>query len=243
VGGKSLLNKMKFFRINKIVCNSRFTKEIIDKEYGVDSIVIYPPVGIENIKPKRKENIILYVGRFSKILQSKRQDVLIKAFKKIYNNGFSDWKLILAGGAEVGNDGCVDELEKLSENYPIEILVSPSYKELKDLYGKAKFFWSAAGFEENETKNPEKVEHFGITVVEAMAGGAVPVVYNAGGYKEVVENGKTGFLWNRTSELTRFTTSLAEDPKSFREMQVHIKERAKKYDYNIFKERIKEILK
>ena len=38
VGGRSLINKMKFYRINKIVCNSGFTKNIIDKEYGVKSI-------------------------------------------------------------------------------------------------------------------------------------------------------------------------------------------------------------
>ncbi|MCX6704821.1 MAG: hypothetical protein NT162_00575, partial [Candidatus Woesebacteria bacterium] len=69
VGGKSLINKMKFFRINKIVCNSLFTKRIIDREYGVESLVIHPPVDTLSIKPKRKEKIILFVGRFSQILQ------------------------------------------------------------------------------------------------------------------------------------------------------------------------------
>ena len=35
VNGKTLLNKMKLFRINKFICNSFFTKGYIDKEYGV----------------------------------------------------------------------------------------------------------------------------------------------------------------------------------------------------------------
>lgn len=60
VSGATLLNKMKFYRIKTIVCNSYFTKSVIDKEYGVESHVIYPPVGVKNFKPKRKENIILF---------------------------------------------------------------------------------------------------------------------------------------------------------------------------------------
>lgn len=97
VGGNSLLNKMKFFRIDKIICNSQFTKKVIDSEYGIDSIVIYPPVPTSQIKSKRKENIILSVGRFSQLAQSKHQDVLIKAFRKLADEGFTDWKLVLAG--------------------------------------------------------------------------------------------------------------------------------------------------
>jgi glycosyltransferase involved in cell wall biosynthesis len=64
VGGKSLMNKMKLYRINNIICNSYFTKEFIDKEYGVDSQVVYPPVDVEEIKPRKKRNTILFVGRF-----------------------------------------------------------------------------------------------------------------------------------------------------------------------------------
>jgi glycosyltransferase involved in cell wall biosynthesis len=62
VNGKTLLNKMKFFRIEKIICNSYFTKKIIDKEYGVESIVIYPPVDVADFKPKRKEKLIVSIN-------------------------------------------------------------------------------------------------------------------------------------------------------------------------------------
>jgi len=33
VGGNTLINKIKFFRINKVICNSEFTKSFIDREY------------------------------------------------------------------------------------------------------------------------------------------------------------------------------------------------------------------
>src|SRR3990172_5524638 len=92
--GKSLLNRMKLVRINRVICNSKFTKSFVDKEYGIDSLVIYPSARTEKIKPKRKENIILFVGRFSRLTQLKRQDVLIEVFKKFVKRGYEDWKLI-----------------------------------------------------------------------------------------------------------------------------------------------------
>ena len=54
IGGNSLLNKMKLFRIDNIVCNSAFTKNVIDREYGVESVVLYPPVSVSDFKSKRK---------------------------------------------------------------------------------------------------------------------------------------------------------------------------------------------
>jgi glycosyltransferase involved in cell wall biosynthesis len=216
VNGRSLLNKMKLFRVNKVICNSNFTKKFIDQEYGVDSLVIYPPVDTISIKPKRKENIILFVGRFSGLLQSKHQDILIKNFKKLVDNGLIDWKLVLAGGIEVGVDSYFEELKKLSKDYPIEIISSPDFKTLKDLYGKSRIFWSASGFEVDENKNPEKVEHFGINVVEAMSAGTVPIAYNAGGHREIIKEGVNGFLWGSTQNLLSKTKEAISDKRLWR---------------------------
>jgi glycosyltransferase involved in cell wall biosynthesis len=238
VGGKSLLNRMKLFRINKIVCNSFFTKKFIDREYGVESIVIYPPVDAVGIKSKRKENVILFVGRFSQILQSKGQDVLIKAFKKIYDNGIKNWKLVLAGGVEVGVGDFVEKLRILAQGYPIEIIESPDFFTLKDLYGKSKIFWSASGFGENEEKNPQKAEHFGITVVEAMAGGVVPIAYDAGGHKEIVIEGENGLLWQTTTQLIKKTRDVILSPRKLRYMTLNTKKSAEKYSESSFEKNI-----
>lgn len=238
VNGKSLINKMKLFRINKIIANSVFTKKIIDKEFGVESVVVYPPVDTLAIKPKRKENIILFVGRFSQILQNKGQDVLIKTFKKMVDGGLTDWKLILAGGVEVGVGDYIRKLKESARGYPIEIIESPDYKILKDLYGKAKIFWSASGFGENEDKTPEKVEHFGITVVEAMVGGAVPIIYNAGGHKKIITDGINGFLWENTNELVKKTHNLINGPKLLRDIELNAKESAQNYSKVNFEKNI-----
>lgn len=244
VDGVSLFNKMKFIRINKVVCNSEFTKKIIDEEYRVKSLVIYPPVAVGEIKPKRKENIILYVGRFSNLIQAKGQDILIKAFKKLTKDpAYADWKLILAGGAEVGVDNNLAELEKASEGVNIQIFKSPDFKTIKDLYGKAKIFWSAAGFGVNETKEPQKVEHFGITTVEAMAAGAVPLIVNAGGSKEIVENGKTGFLWEKENELITYSKKLIDNGKLLRRISKNTISASDKFKYERFNNEVLEILK
>ena len=239
VGGGSLFNKMKLFRINKIVCNSNFTKKVIDKEFGTESVVVYPPVDTKSFKSKRKENIILYVGRFSGMLQNKGQDILVTCFKRFYDSGNKDWKLILAGGVEIGAGNKVKELRKLAEGYPVELYESPDFKILKKLYGEAKIFWSAAGFGQDEAVNPEKMEHFGITVVEAMSAGAVPVIYNAGGYKEIVEDGINGYLWRTEDELLLKTQEAIQNRS---DLSKKATAESKIYSYENFGKRIKEIL-
>lgn len=240
VNGKSLLNKMKLFRINKIICNSNFTKKVVDEEYGVNSIVIYPPVPITELKSKRKENIIIYVGRFSQLKQSKGQDILIKAFKKLCLKGVNGWKLILVGGAD--DNKYIKKLEEMVGVYPIEIIKNPDFKILKDMYGKARFFWSAAGYGEDEKRHPEKVEHFGITVVEAMASGAIPFVFNAGGHKEIVKDGINGYLWRTTSELLKSTKGWFKNKNLYRKISLNALESSKKYSYEIFQKEIINLL-
>jgi len=238
VGGKSLLNRMKLFRVNKIVCNSFFTKKFIDKEYGVESVVLYPPADVAGIKPKRKENIILFVGRFSQILQNKGQDILIKAFKKMYNAGLKDWKLILAGGVEVGVGDYISKLHEMSDGYPVEIIESPSYKTLKELYGTAKIYWSASGFGENENKNPEKMEHFGITVVEAMAGGAVPIVYAGGGHIEIIKDNDNGLTWDNIANLNKKSYALINNSRDLHRIAENAKNSAEKYSESSFEKHV-----
>lgn len=234
INGGSLINKMKLFRIGKIVCNSEFTKKIIDREYGVNSLVIYPPVDSLKIKSKRKENLILSVGRFSQLKQAKRQDVLIDGFKKMVDAGFSDWHLVLAGGVEVGAGEYVKTLKGKIGKYPIQVLESPVYSELLDLYGRAKLFWSAAGYGINERKEPEKVEHFGISAVEAMSAGAVPLLFNAGGPKEILTIGVNGFLWTKVSELVAKSKELINNHPLWVQNSVNAKSLSKKYSYERF---------
>lgn len=242
VGGSSLLNKMKLIRIDKIVCNSEFTKNVIDNEFGVDSVVVYPPVDISKFRPKRKEELVLYVGRFSKLKQNKHQDILIEAFKNFFDSGSRDWKMILAGGTDVGVDGDLSDLKSAAKNYPIKVIEKPDFKTVTDLNGRAMFFWSASGYGENEVSKPENVEHFGITTVEAMSAGCVPIVYSAGGNKEIVKDGVNGLLWETENELIEKTKRCIKDKKYFRKLSLKAVETGKIYSYNNFKSSIEKLL-
>lgn len=206
---KTLINKLKLETIDEIVCNSIFTKNVIDRCLGVSSTVIYPPVDISAIKPLKKENLIISVGRFSQLLQGKRQDILVEAFiQMVDKQELRGWKLILAGGTEIGGKEFMEGLRKKAGYYPIEILENPPFDQLMKLYGVAKIFWTASGYDVDENRDPEKVEHFGITTVEAMAAGCVSVVQGKGGQKEIVEDGRSGFLWTTEEELISRTAEI-----------------------------------
>lgn len=243
MSANNLLNKMKLFRIDHIICNSEFTKKIIDFEYGVDSVVVYPPVDVEKIKTRRKENLIVYIGRFSKLVQVKGHDTLIDGFKTFLSSGdMSDWKLVFAGGSEVGTGDYLNNLRKTAKDLPIEFMENVKYSDLCSLYGSAKFFWSASGFGVDKDNYPEKMEHFGISTVEAMAGGAVPIVFRGGGQSEIVTEGVDGFLWDIPSELVEKTKELIKDKHRYRVVSNNARLNAAKFSDNQFENKFRTLL-
>lgn len=230
--GKSLTNTVKLNNIHKIVCNSQFTKQFIDKEYNVNSKVVYPPINID-VKKRRKENIILSVGRFTDTLHNKRQDILISAFKELVDEGIKDWKLKLIGSAKEGKE-IVSTLKKKVEKYQVEILTDIDHRQLEKEYAKAKIFWHAAGYKVDQENNPELVEHFGIATVEAMSAGCVPVVINKGGQPEIVQDGKNGFLWNTTDQLKKFTLELVSNEKTLENLSTNAQKTSQQFSKQNF---------
>ena len=214
VNGKSLVSKIKFQKISKVVCNSNYTKKYIDRKFGIHSIVLYPPCG-DTEHPvdvtKNKKNIVFTVGRYNHLSTGgsfKKHEVMIDTWKQMIDAGVKDWKFVLATSYLEDSKKYVDQLEKLIANYPIEIIRNGSYESIQRLYKEAKIYWHASGYGENLEKHPERTEHFGISTVEAMYNGAVPIVINAGGQKEIIIDGVDGFLWETLEELKQYTHKL-----------------------------------
>ena len=237
---KSLENRVKLNRFKAIICNSKFTKSYIDETYGVSSQVIYPPVDIKIFKALKKENIILSVGRFFGFLHSKKQDVLVEVFKKMVKGGLSDWRLILAGGADDKN--YLKKLKKISSGYPIEIKPDAKLVELKKLYAKSKIFWHAAGFGEDLITHPQRAEHFGISTVEAMASGCVPAVYKAGGMLEIIEDNKSGLFWSGLDQLESQTKALVQDENKRKKFSKNAIIRSNLFSSEVFEESLSKLL-
>lgn len=205
------LTPWKLARFTSIICNSEFTKQNLDVRLQKKAIVIYPPVTPIPASPKiKKESIILSVGRFSGHFQAKKQEILIDAFAKAQKNPLlKKWKLVLAGGLLESDKKYFLKLKKMATDMPIEFFSNISQGELTALYQTATMYWHAAGFGETE---PARMEHFGITTVEAMSAGCVVLAYNAGGQTEIVKDSVNGFLWNTIDELVDKTATLLQNP-------------------------------
>lgn len=204
----NLQTRLKLSRYTKIVTNSFFTKTFIDKSFNINSEVIYPPVDLKNLKAERKENIILSVGRFSSNqLHPKRQEILIDVFKEVYKKT-SNWKLYLVGQAKKEDQKYIRFLQRQTRGLAIRIFKNLPNEKLRHLYSISSIYWYATGFGRDEQKSPQSMEHFGISTVEAQASGSVPVVYGAGGQKEIVKDGENGLLWYTKTQLYESTFKL-----------------------------------
>lgn len=233
-----ILNKIKA-RLYTSVCNSFYTQRVIDQAYGINSRVIHPPADLEYFKPQIKTNSIVSIARFSTLLHAKRQDTLIEAFSQI-SSRLPGWELILAGGSTDPN--YVSRLKKQVKSLPVKIITNISLSKIKQLLGSAKIFWSATGFGVDVARHPEKAEHFGITVVEAMSAGAVPVVTDAGGHKETVVDGETGFLWKTMDQLNQKTALIAKNAKLWEKLSQAAVNRSKQFSTTVFESKFSEII-
>ncbi len=200
---------------SSIIYNSQYTARWIERRWKcAPHVHIYPPVEMTPDRPPApKKKTILSVARFEPE-GAKRQREMMGAFLKInelYPAAVKDWTFILAGGSEPDNR-YLDELRRLARasSLPnIEIRVNIPIAELSSLYEQASIFWHLCGVTHDD---PSEVEHFGMTTVEAMEQRAVPVVYDGGGLKEIVDHGVDGFRVKTTGQLLEHSFRLIRNP-------------------------------
>lgn len=243
---KNLIFDPRLKTYDKIVVNSFYTKKWAEKYYKKKVEVLYPPIDIEQFSSLSKQNIILSVGRFFIGGHCKKQLEIIKTFKELYdeNDALKDWEYHLIGGLSnnIKSQEYLNKCQKEARGYPVYFHINAIFQDLKELYGRAKIFWHATGFNEDKERYPERMEHFGITTGEAMAAGCVPVVINKGGQPEIVRNLIDGFLWNNTEELKIYTFKLIDNSDLWKKMSQSSIERSCKFGINKFRERVKQII-
>jgi len=207
---------------------------------------LYPPIDTASFIPSNnKQNIILSVGRFDNILNAKRQDVLVKAFKDmIILNQLKNWQFVLIGGSleKESKNLYLNNLKHQAKGFPIKFMVNSSFNDLKKYYSISKIFWHAAGFGVDEVKDPQSTEHFGMSTVEAMAAGLVPIVVNKGGLKEIVSDSVNGYLWQNQSQLIDKTMYLIRHPKTLEKFSQKSIKMSKKFSVSIFKNKFIKII-
>lgn len=214
------INRLKLRTWNVINTNSKFTQVVIESHWRTKvDVVHYPYVNTSDIPypPKKKQKLILAVGRFfdpgHTDVHAKRQDVLLDAFiRGCQEFGWHKhgWELHLVGAVEPApeHENFVSLLKEKAADYPVRFSHDLTHDQLADLYDAATLFWHAAGFDIDAMKEPQKAEHFGMAIIEAMAHGGVPIVVDNGGPQEIVEEGHNGYRYANLDELVNDTNTL-----------------------------------
>ena len=114
---------------------------------------------------------------------------------------------------------------------------------VRRLLAEASIYWHAGGFGEDPERHPERFEHFGIAVVEAMAAGAVPLVFAAAGPAEIVQHGVNGYLWETLDELVELTSRLIGDPALRNRLSVAAQQRAADFSAGRFTRAVDDLLR
>jgi glycosyltransferase involved in cell wall biosynthesis len=199
-----------------IIVNSEFSKEHAlraQQAYRLPAVpveVIYPPVPQIGGDAGRKKNIILNVGRFFVGGHSKRQDLIIGMFRNLVQKFSEEIELHLAGSSvpEPMHLEYLSALQKTAQQLPIKFHVNPTTEALCALYREAAIYWHGTGLDSDIEHEPEKAEHFGISIVEAMSAECVPFAFNAGGPREIITHNVNGFLYDSTDSLLDKTAGL-----------------------------------
>ena len=104
----SLIQRFKLNQWQIKTANSTFTKNHLEKTWKISFDYIHRgSIDTKSLKPASKTNTIISVGRFisgQANKHCKRQDFLVKTFRKMIDKGLKDWQLILIGPIEKGKD-------------------------------------------------------------------------------------------------------------------------------------------
>ncbi len=111
------------------------------------------------------------------------------------------------------------------------------------LFRKASIFWHGAGLGEDEQLHPEKFEHFGITTVEAMSAGCIPVVIDKGGQKEIIKDGVDGFFFGDLEELSKITLDIVKGKKDCGTIRKNAVKNCQRFSNDRFEEDLLSIIK
>lgn len=240
---RPLPNKNFLDTYDTLIANSTFTQGWIRRWWAREATVLYPPVRLH--EPGEKAPIILGVGRFfaPKAGHSKKQLEMVEAFRGLVERGGAEgWSLHLVGGCSESDRAYLDQVRAAAEGLPVQLHVDAPGAELADLYARASIFWHAAGVGEDLEDDPNRQEHFGISIVEAMSAGAVPVVLGQAGPAEIVEPGRSGRHFTDLGDLVEQTVGLIADGDERARLSRGAVERAAYFGLEAFAERLETIV-
>jgi len=223
--------------------NSEYTARWTTEIWGVPSTVVYPAVRpVVQADWLRKSSTIATLGRFFDPIHGhgKKQLDLVEAFCLLDDAGRSrvgeeQWRFALVGGADAPNREYTLDVKRAALGHPIDVQINQPRSVVERTLAEASIYWHGTGYGEQVAKHPERFEHFGIAVVEAMLAGCVPVVYGEAGPAEIVRHGVDGYHWHTLEQLAEFTYVLMTDGEKRRSMAESAVVRGREYSIDRFR--------
>lgn len=198
----------------QVVSISEYTREWVQRYWHRDSDLLFPPVHTSAVPVGDKRDQILSVGRFfgQGRGHSKKQLEMVQAFVAAQDHGeLQGWEYHLVGGCSDEDLPYLEQVRAAGTGHAVHLHSNAPRALVSDLFATSKLFWHATGLGEHPEEAPWVFEHFGITTVEAMAAGCVPVVIAMAGQKEIVRDGLDGFLFTTLAQLQERSACLAAD--------------------------------
>lgn len=211
-----------------IVCLSHFTRSALEQAYDVapNLPVVYPPVDIADFVGGRRARgqAVVTVGRFA---PDKRQLEQIRLAERL-----SDIPFHIVGFA--GNNDYYRRCRRYVEEHKLgNVHLHPDipYEQMVTLLQESRFFLHTL-----------INEPFGITAVQAIAAGCLPIVHDSGGQREVVP--ETRLRYQDLSAVPDILTHLegmdaAEQEALVHRLQDHV---TSNFDVPVFHRKMKSVL-
>ena len=163
-----------------VLTNSEYTRKAISNAFNIDAKILYPPVDVETfqeiaLKSNQRDGMVLVISR---IAPDKQIENAIEVARIMRGRGIGK-TMTIAGNLHYYDLQYYQQMKNMIADYDLSDYVSLqtniSFSRLIQLMQLAKVYF-----------HPRIDEHFGISIVEAMASGLVPVVSNIGGHTEFV---------------------------------------------------------
>ena len=232
--------------VTELIVPTKKTYDLFKKKYKVDRNIYIVPTGIdidrfyaENIDKKKMVNIarklglsgddfvITYVGRLG---AEKSIDVSIEVLKELTKK-HDNVKLIIVGD---GPDR--DKLDKLIAKYKLEDRViftgKVPWQEVPIYYHLGNVFITAS---RSETQ--------GLTVIEAMAAGCIPICINDESFLNVIVDDLNGRIFKTKKECVKIVSDLIENEETFNRLSNQCRINSERHSSKYYAESVLNVYK